>query len=231
MPKTRKVRPDESVRSVEERNALVSANLGIVYNVVFGSRTWTGLCHSPLCRRLGTDDDLIGHGNVALVRAAECWRAADRAKFSSFAHRWIRRYILRQARDAGLIRVPARISAAIQQGRPVSPDRHAAALAAWSPVPVADAPEPAWDRDQPSDAKEALLEALADATASLSPAEQQLLAERFGLGGSPIRLFRELADEEGLWPNAIVYRLNKVLGKLRARLEAALDGEPAAKAA
>lgn len=73
-------RPKPPLRSIEERNALVVKNIGLVYRMVRRSR---GL---PV---VAVDfEEAIGRGTEALIRAAELWDE-ERAAFSTYATRAI----------------------------------------------------------------------------------------------------------------------------------------------
>src|SRR5437660_8414947 len=80
MPRPRlPIRPDEKIRPIAARDDLISRNLGLVHTIARDLyRT------SILCRRLGTEDDLVSVGHLALVRAAERWRCEGHGEFGTY---------------------------------------------------------------------------------------------------------------------------------------------------
>jgi RNA polymerase primary sigma factor len=85
---------------LESRNRLVQANLGLVYHV---ARQYM---HRGL-----TFDDLVGEGNLGLIRAAQNYDPAIGTQFSTYATYWIREAIQSAlANTAGTIRLPMNVS-------------------------------------------------------------------------------------------------------------------------
>ena len=85
---------------VESRNRLVQANLGLVYHVA----------RQYLHRGL-TLEDLVGEGNLGLIRAAQQYDPAVGTQFSTYATYWIREAIQSAlANTVGTIRLPMNIS-------------------------------------------------------------------------------------------------------------------------
>jgi RNA polymerase primary sigma factor len=83
----------------EARNLLVKANLGLVRRV---ARRYVG-------RGLAIDD-LVGEGNLGLIRAAEEFDPEGGASFSTYATYWIKQSILSAVMNtADTIRVPAHV--------------------------------------------------------------------------------------------------------------------------
>ncbi len=83
----------------EARNLLVKANLGLVRQV---ARRYVG-------RGLAIDD-LVGEGNLGLIRAAEEFDPGVGASFSTYATYWIKQSILSAVMNtADTIRVPAHV--------------------------------------------------------------------------------------------------------------------------
>ncbi len=85
---------------IDARRQLIESNLRLVVSI---ARGYQGLGLSL--------DDLIGEGNLGLIRAAETFDAAFRTRFCTYASYWIRQSI-RHAITAtgGAIRVPARVA-------------------------------------------------------------------------------------------------------------------------
>jgi RNA polymerase sigma factor (sigma-70 family) len=98
MPIGHKPRP--SLRSVEERNRLVQANLPLV--------PWTVHRFFPT-RDEDTFQDRVQAGRLGLIRAAELFDEGRGCTFSTYAVRWVRQAIQRDREfhsGAPLIRVP-----------------------------------------------------------------------------------------------------------------------------
>lgn len=87
-------------RGIDSRNQLVQENLRLVLRV---ARQYTG--------RGLTLDDLVGEGNLGLIRAAQSFDASLGTKFSTYATYWVREAIQAAlANTAGTIRLPVHIS-------------------------------------------------------------------------------------------------------------------------
>ena len=95
---TRRSRPIRT--DVESRNRVVQANLGLVYRV---ARQFLG--------RGLTIDDLVGEGNLGLIRAAQQYDPSQGTRFSTYATYWIREAIQSAlANTAATIRLPMNVS-------------------------------------------------------------------------------------------------------------------------
>ncbi len=122
-----------SLRSVEERNRLVEANLPLAAHFV-------GL-FAP-CR--ADADDLLSAAYLGLIRAAELYRPELGFEFSTYAGGWIKNHIHRAIRDADLIHVPASLNRAERAA--LRGLRAPASLDAWQTGPGGEdvrRPEPA----------------------------------------------------------------------------------------
>ncbi len=90
-----------ALRSIADRNALVSANLGLVRAFVLRfART-----RPHLARRVGFED-LLQHGYIGLICGAQRWDESRGVRFSTYAWFWIRQTVLRACQQADLIRIP-----------------------------------------------------------------------------------------------------------------------------
>ena len=95
---TRRSRPIRT--DVESRNWVVQANLGLVYRVA-----------RQFLRRGLTIDDLVGEGNLGLIRAAQQYDPSQGTRFSTYATYWIRDAIQSAlANTAATIRLPMNVS-------------------------------------------------------------------------------------------------------------------------
>ena len=85
---------------VEMRNRVVQANLGLVHQV---ARRYVN--------RGLTMEDLVGEGNLGLIRAAQAYDPSQGTRFSTYAYYWIREAIQSAlASSVGTIRLPMNIS-------------------------------------------------------------------------------------------------------------------------
>jgi RNA polymerase sigma factor (sigma-70 family) len=85
---------------VESRNRIVQDNLRLVFRVA-----------RQYVNRGLTFEDLVGEGNLGLIRAAEEYNPSFGARFSTYATYWIREAIVSAlANTAGTIRLPINIS-------------------------------------------------------------------------------------------------------------------------
>lgn len=92
---------------IESRNRLVQENLGLVVPV---ARQYT---HRGLSM-----DDLVGEGNLGLIRAAATYDPAVGTRFSTYATYWIREAIQAAlANTAATIRIPVNVSRLLQRWR------------------------------------------------------------------------------------------------------------------
>ena len=102
------MRAKPSLRTVEERNALVMANTGIVGHVI------KRLSEADR-KLLGGWDDCFQLGVIALMRAAELYnpdristarKPGLKASFGTYAHTAVSNYLSRAITQSGLVRVP-----------------------------------------------------------------------------------------------------------------------------
>jgi RNA polymerase primary sigma factor len=85
---------------IESRNKLIQANLGLVHRVA-----------RQYVNRGLTLDDLIGEGNLGLIRAAEQYNPSLGTRFSTYATYWIRDAIVSGLANTGAtIRLPINVS-------------------------------------------------------------------------------------------------------------------------
>lgn len=94
------------VRSIEERNALIEANLDLVRWIVSHRFGWA------LIQGHGFDD-LVGAGSMGLLRACELYDP-DRGKFATYAAHWIRQAVRRHLHEDRLIHVPEDVESDIR---------------------------------------------------------------------------------------------------------------------
>jgi RNA polymerase sigma factor (sigma-70 family) len=96
------------VRSPEERDRLVCANLGLAHYAAgrFLAR-WPALA-----RAIGDFEDLVSVAHVGLVKAARHYDPARGVKFSTYAHAAMLGELRREALSADLVRVPERLRGA-----------------------------------------------------------------------------------------------------------------------
>ena len=148
-------------------------------------------------------EELVGEGNVALMRAVEKFSFALGNRFSTYATYAIQRHFFRLSHKARQFRQ-----------RFVSDDESFKGLSAAEP-----------NTEQCSFEQIALLKDLfAQFLGELEPREQQIVVARFGFDGQPPRTFRELGVSMGVCKERIRQIQTRALDKLRemaaeARLE------------
>jgi RNA polymerase primary sigma factor len=148
-------------------------------------------------------EELVGEGNVALMRAVEKFSFALGNRFSTYATYAIQRHFFRLSFKARQLRQ-----------RFVSDDQSFKGLQAAEP-----------NAEQCSSEQIALLKELfAKFLGELEPREQQIVVARFGFDGQPPRTFRELGASMGVCKERIRQIQTRALDKLRgmateARLE------------
>ena len=148
-------------------------------------------------------EELVGEGNVALMRAVEKFSFALGNRFSTYATYAIQRHFFRLSHKARQLRQ-----------RFVSDDESFKGLSAAEP-----------NTEQCSFEQIALLKDLfTQFLGELEPREQQIVVARFGFDGQPPRTFRELGVSMGVCKERIRQIQTRALDKLRemaaeARLE------------
>ncbi len=189
------------------RDELIGANLRLVVRIARG--------FTHLGRRVGLDsDDLIGHGNVGLVNAADRFDPAEGCRFSTYAIHWISMRIRRAIVDqAAPVRVPshlhprlpeyrAKVAAALAAGKP-PPDDPSLAAADWTlsraivrldyPIYLAVKvsslheviPDPRSAGPEPDEGEGEDGRRLDAALETLPAADRDLIRRRYGLDGEP----------------------------------------------
>jgi len=148
-------------------------------------------------------DELVGEGNMALLRSVEKFNFALGNRFSTYATYAIQRHFFRLSHKGRQHR-----------SRFVSDDGAFKGMAASEPV--ADQ----CSSEQVAVLKELFVKFLDD----LEPREQQIVVARFGFDGRPPRTFRELGVSMGVCKERIRQIQTRALDKLRemaagARLE------------
>jgi RNA polymerase sigma factor (sigma-70 family) len=197
-------------------NSSMSREQGIRSNMLLARHIVKSLWRRGSLRNLGTIGDAVQEGYKALIRA---WDKFDHkrpdAKWSSYASKTIRRHLLREHRQGGVIHTPA--SAMRQSSNPAL--RQAARRAkACITIGVLDempalADSTAFSRSE-----------VREVVARLPPADREVIEQRFGLGPNEDypwtgataeeRKLREMATEQGVTPQTIAYRERRALEML-----------------
>ena len=139
-------------------------------------------------------DELVGEGNVALMRAVEKFNFALGNRFSTYATYAIQRHFFRLSHKARQLRQ-----------RFVSDDESFKGLSA-----------PETNTEQCSAEQVAMLKDLfAKFLGELEPREQQIVVARFGFDGRPPRTFRELGTSMGVCKERIRQIQTRAIDKLR----------------
>ena len=106
---------------VESRNQLVQANLGLVHRVA-----------RQYVNRGLTFDDLVGEGNLGLIRAAQEYDPSLGTRFSTYANYWIRDAIRAAlANTAATIRLPMNIAKLLGRWRRTEKALYHLCLVGW----------------------------------------------------------------------------------------------------
>jgi len=139
-------------------------------------------------------DELVGEGNVALMRAVEKFNFALGNRFSTYATYAIQRHFFRLSHKARQFRQ-----------RFVTDDESFKGLSAAEP-----------NSEQCSSEQIAILKDLfAKFLGELEPREQQIVVARFGFDGQPPRTFRELGASMGVCKERIRQIQTRAIDKLR----------------
>lgn len=202
------------VRERLRHRRLVLKWLGLVLHVVRRIR----YCSELRC--LGTEDDLIQVGTLGLIRAAERYDPARGVSFKTYAYTCIKNRIFRDAKGAGVIRVPTYL---VEQARtdalagsPLLTLAETALKCRQMPelVEVIDREhaEPDADADQDAERVAAIMAAMR----GLTPRQRRLLDDYFGLTTGVPMTCREIAQRDGtVTKQAIHWRLLRVMELLR----------------
>ena len=139
-------------------------------------------------------EDLVSEATLPLIRCVESFDSRRGTRFSTYATRALMNWFAR------VHRLDARRRSRFSQGEN------------WRDVPATEGRATASDRVMRSEA----LGRLSDCLARLSPREQVLVAERFGLTGdrSP-RTFRELGARHGLSKERVRVITSEAISRLR----------------
>ena len=139
-------------------------------------------------------DELVGEGNVALMRAVEKFNFALGNRFSTYATYAIQRHFFRLSLKARQLRQ-----------RFVTDEESFKGLSASEP-----------NMEQCSSEQIAMLKDLfAKFLGELEPREQQIVVARFGFDGQPPRTFRELGTSMGVCKERIRQIQMRAIDKLR----------------
>jgi RNA polymerase primary sigma factor len=192
--------PDESIRTVAERNALVLANAALVRWVL--ARVLRG-------RHVADEDfeDLLQAGHLGLIRAAECYDPGRGVKFSYYAQLHIRQRVDALMLTRSLIHIPRAVHGE-ERYRLVALLCPGALPDAWDHPAAPEAPDPC-------EAAE-LSEAVAAALRGLPPRERRAVTLRFA---GPATL-REVGAALGVTRERARQIVDKALAALREALGA-----------
>jgi RNA polymerase sigma factor (sigma-70 family) len=139
-------------------------------------------------------DELVGEGNVALIRSVEKFNFALGNRFSTYATYAIQRHFFRLSHKSRQ-----------QRQRFVSDDESFKGRAA---------PEPVGERCSVAQV-EILKEVFGRFLSDLEPREQEIVVARFGFDGQPPRTFRELGAAMGVCKERIRQIQSRAMDKLR----------------
>lgn len=181
---------------------LILTNLPLVPHIA--RRVFPSGYADPNVRAVGTWDDLISEGNMALCKAAQHFDPARGFRFTTYAYRCIYLALLKHVLNyTGLIRGPKRQrfdEASYQQMRRLTP------RVTLHPERLAEALAPQPLEDLPSEIERIL--------PALPPEESSLLYAYYWEG----QTYAQIGRRWGVSRQAIGLRLRKLLAKLRYQL-------------
>jgi RNA polymerase sigma factor (sigma-70 family) len=164
-------------------------------------------------------EDLIAEGTLGLMKAVRRFDPKNGARFTTYASFWIKKAI---------------IEALLERPRVVHLPRYAREKGHAFPREVSlDAPvriaetDATWGDRLPDTRAHGTLESIADReerrrlrslVLDLSPREQAVLAERFGLHGGPVRTLTEIGTSLGLSKERVRQIESGALSRLKRRL-------------
>jgi len=167
----------------EVRGVLITANLRLVVSI---AKKFVDL-HMSF-------DELVGEGNMALMRAVEKFNFALGNRFSTYATYAIQRHFFRISHRSRQFRSRFMVDDAALKDRPES-----------------DEPSPYCSAEQIAMLKELFTSFLSE----LEPRERQIVVARFGFDGRAPRTFRELGSEMGVCKERIRQLQSRAMEKLR----------------
>lgn len=198
---------------IEQRNALVLSCQGYVRQI---ARAYLGR---------GLDlDDLISHGQLGLIRAAEKFDPARGYQFTTYANCWIRQFIQRGIdTESRTIHVPVYVLNSVRSWRqdPAQPKPWQAEAVEWARCKTSDlatvlaAIEPGVRHEDSGD-----IERLRQALGRLSERDRTILLDRYGLDGRMPLTIRAISQREGVAKECMRQRIDRAVRRLAVLLDA-----------
>lgn len=176
---------------LEARNTLVEHNLRLVAHIVKKYYTQTG-----------DTDDLISIGTIGLIKAVNTYQPGKKIKLGTYAARCIENEILMYLRKT------RRASGEVSLSEALESDESSNALSLMDVIRVED------NMLEDLASRESCLQVRQLVEQVLTPREQLVIVQRYGLDGRPPRAQREVAAVCGI-SRSYVSRIEKqALGKL-----------------
>lgn len=181
---------------LDARNQLVEHNLRLVAHIVKKYYTQTG-----------DTDDLISIGTIGLIKAVNTYQPGKKIKLGTYAARCIENEILMYLRKTRRSAGEVSLSEALES------DESSNALSLMDVIRVED------NMLEELASRESCLQVRQLVTEVLSPREQLVITQRYGLDGHPPRAQREVAKTCGI-SRSYVSRIEKqALNKLLEAME------------
>ncbi len=200
---------------LEERNALVKQWQPLVWKIA--QRLWK---YQPIVHKIGSLDDLVSEGQLALLDAIRCYNPehASKAGPMTYFYRSISIRMFRAACLSNMIRIPEYVRQTMlgnsERGRQFVEAASKAAYVRRLPAKF-DHFDPAEDRFP-----EVPFWELHQALEQLTSSERELINERFGLEGQQPHTYAEMGSKRQRSKERMRQKLSIVYKKLRNLVDA-----------
>jgi RNA polymerase sigma factor (sigma-70 family) len=215
--------PEELAGLIRQRNDTVMQWQPLVWKTA--KRLWN---RHPLVHRIGSIDDLVQVGTLAVVEAIRCYNPDYRTKegrpvkFMTYVHRAVEVNMLREATSHTLVYVPEYIRKAIA-GYPTKArasyieDGRRAMNTGYLPDYFQGVAKPERIEDE-------RVPSLEHALGFLGPDDRKLIMDRYGMAGQPPKSYREMGEERHLSKERIRQKLQAAYQRLREHMPGGCDG-------
>lgn len=191
----------------DARRRLVEGNLRLVVRI---AREYCGM---------GLDlEDLVGIGNLGLIRAAEKFDISKNAKFSTYCAWWVKAYIRAELKRRS--HTPEASAVSVEEELVGDGEGNSVRIIDL----IADESPTAPERMAIDEERARAMKCMRNVLAHCSQRDKEIFAKRLGLNGrQPLKL-RELAAQYGITDSAIDILVKRLLAKMREQLERGEQG-------